>query len=81
MNKPGKIRLVFDIAAKTSGVSLNDQLETGPNLLKSLPRVLIWFRRFVIDISDMFLRFQIREIDRSTQRFLWRDKDRKQTPL
>ena len=57
-------------------MSLNDQLETGPDYLQSLLGVLIRFRQFPIaikaDIRDMFLRVKVRDIDRGTQRFLWR---------
>ncbi|CAL8128201.1 unnamed protein product [Orchesella dallaii] len=83
-NKPGKFRLVFDAAAKSKGVSLNDCLLTGPDLLRSLTSVLWNFRRHRIvisgDIEDMFHRVIIQEKDRCSQRFLWRDGDSSKAP-
>lgn len=74
VNKPGKVRLVFDAAAKLSGISLNDQLDTGPDLLQYLPGVLIRFRQFAVackaDIKDKYLRVGVRLEDRGAQMFL-----------
>ena len=62
-SKPGKLRLVFDAAARTRGTSLNDQLSSGLNYLNSLLGVLMRFRRkriaFTADIKEMFLQIKI----------------------
>lgn len=83
-SKPGKVRLVFDAAAKSGNVSLNDCLLAGPDLLQSLWGVLIRFRTgkiaFKGDVRDMFLRVKLREEDRDAQRFLWRGEDRNKPP-
>ncbi|XP_058811166.1 uncharacterized protein LOC131676054 [Topomyia yanbarensis] len=75
--KPGKVRLIWDAAAKINDVSLNSQLLKGPDLLTPLPTVLSQFRQFPIavcgDIKEMFHQIKIREQDRQSQRFLWRD--------
>lgn len=80
INKPGKVRLVFDAAAKSAGISLNDMLLAGPNLLNSLPGVIMRFRQhafaFKGDMKDMFLKIKLNKNDCNAQRFLWRGKER-----
>ncbi|XP_055711452.1 uncharacterized protein LOC129806705 [Phlebotomus papatasi] len=80
----GKIRVVFDCAAKSGNVSLNDLLMSGPDLLKSLPAVLENFRKgkfaFTGDIKEMFHRVYVRAEDTNYQRILWRGMDRKNEP-
>ncbi|XP_062539124.1 uncharacterized protein LOC134207415 [Armigeres subalbatus] len=74
--KPGKVRVIWDAAAKVAGVSLNSALLKGPDQLSSLPAVLFRFRLYQVavssDIQEMFHQIQIREADKSSQRFLWR---------
>ena len=41
--KPGKVQVVFDAAAKYKGKGLNKELFTGPDLLNSLVGVLLRF--------------------------------------
>lgn len=83
--KPDKLRIVHDAAAKSRSVCLNDMLLPGPDLLQSLPGVLMRFRQHLIavtaDIKDMFLRISIREEDRDMQRFLWREDHRTGPPI
>ena len=84
INKPGKLRLVFDAADTYKGISLNDNLLSGPDLLNSLLGVLFKFRSreiaFTADIADMFLRIKVTEKDQGAQLFLWRDNDKNRTP-
>ncbi|XP_062704691.1 uncharacterized protein LOC115265156 [Aedes albopictus] len=74
--KPGKVRIIWDAAAKAHGVSLNDMLLKGPDLLTSLPAVLCRFRQRKIaiagDIREMYHQLKIRREDRQVQRFLYR---------
>ena len=80
INKPDKLRVVFDCAARYKGTSLNDNLLQGPDLVNSLVGVLIRFRQesiaLVSDIQSMFHQGKVAEEDRSALRFLWwRDGD------
>ena len=72
-----KVRPVFDASATgRNGVSLNDCMEAGPNLMPSLPEILIRFRRRKIgltaDITNAFLQVGISDSDRDVSRFLWK---------
>ena len=84
VNNKDKIRLVFDAAARSHKVSLNDALMKGPDLLKTLFGVLLRFRQhrvaFKGDIKEMFLRIDIKDEDRRSQMFLWRGRNRTRNP-
>ncbi len=73
--KPGKIRVVFDSAAETSGVSLNKMLLSGPDLTNSLIGILLRFRigpvAFTVDIEQMFHSFFVSTEHRDFLRFFW----------
>ena len=77
--KPGKVRLVFDCAAKQGGISLNSQCFRGPDLNNKLLHVLLRFRQFefaiMADIEAMYLQVKIPEKDGNCLRFLWQDGD------
>ena len=74
-SKPGKLRVVFDCAAKQGDVSLNNQCFQGPDLNNKLGHVLLRFRQYryaiTADIEEMYLQVRILEKDRNTLRFLW----------
>lgn len=75
---------MFDAAAKSKGISLNDRLLTGPHLNNSPLGMIFKFRQrkiaFTADIQEMLL--QIKIIDEGTpfQLFYWRGNDRKVAP-
>ena len=71
-----KVRPVFDASAKgANNVSLNDCMETGPNLVPSLVEILCRFRRWpvavVADVRKAFLQICVRKEDQDVHRFLW----------
>lgn len=73
--KPNKLRVVFDCSAKFYGVSLNDTLLTGPDLINPLVGVLCRFRKeavaIICDIERMFYQFSVTPESRNYLKFLW----------
>ena len=72
-----KIRAVFDASCSVNGVSLNDCLYPGPNLLAKIFDILLRFRvnkiGILADIKQAFLNVSIHPDHRDFLRFLWRD--------
>ena len=75
LQKPGKVRVVFDCAARYKGASLNEQLLQGPSFTNSLVGVIMRFRQehfaIVADIEAMFHQVRVPVKDRDVLRFLW----------
>ncbi|XP_046580120.1 uncharacterized protein LOC124287661 [Haliotis rubra] len=73
--KPSQIRAVFDSSARYKGVSLNEILLQGPDLINELLGILLRFRRepvaILADIQQMFHCFEVEESHRNYLRFLW----------
>lgn len=72
------LRVVFNGAAKTSsGFSLNDLMEVGPNLQQDLMTLLLKWRQyqyaFVADIEKMFRQINVNKCDQNYQKIVWRD--------
>ncbi|XP_041785587.1 uncharacterized protein LOC121600865 [Anopheles merus] len=78
-NKPGKVRVVFDAAAKAQGVSLNTYLLNGPDLLAGLLSVLYKFREHRVAIvgviKEMFFQVRMKPDDQRSQMILWNEND------
>jgi hypothetical protein len=74
-HKPGKIRVVFDCAAKHFGISLNSVLLQGPDLTSSLLGVLMKFREesvaVMADIEAMYYQVRVPKDDIDCLRFFW----------
>jgi len=70
------IRPVFDASAKPKGkLSLNDCLETGPNLLEKIPSLLTKLRldkiAMTADIAKAFQQISVNKNHRNYLKFLW----------
>ena len=76
-NKPGKVWRVLNGASRFHGISLNNSLLVGPDLLQNLLFVLMRFRehKYAIfaDIEGMFMQVGLLESDQRSLRFLWRE--------
>lgn len=72
-------RVVFYCSAHMPGkLSVNDQLEKGPQLIADLARIFICYRLHVVtltaDIEKTFLQISVQPKDRNALRFLWYEK-------
>ena len=76
-HKPEKVRRVCNAAAKYQAVALNDELLSGPDLLRSLIGIIFRFREHQIaltaEIEARFLRVAVPNDDCRCLRFLWRE--------
>ena len=65
INKPGKVRVVFDAAPEFQNNSLNKNLLKGPDYLNSLVGILLRFHRdkfaVMADIEQMYLQIKVKE--------------------
>ena len=73
--RPDKVRVVFDCAAKYRGESLNEKILQGPDLTNSLVGVLMRFRQeqvaLMADVEAMFHQVKVDLHDANALRFLW----------
>lgn len=73
------VRLVWNSSQKCRGVSLNDLLLKGPDVLNSIRAVLLKFRRggfaALGDIKKMYNSVWLEDQEVHLHRFLWRDSE------
>lgn len=83
--KKDRIRGVFDASAKYQGISLNDVLLQGPDLINNLLGVIMRFRcenvAVTADIEQMFYCFEVNDKDRNYLRFFWYKNNNLEEPL
>ena len=74
-NKPGKVCIVFNCAAKHQGTSLNDQPLQGPDLTNNLVGILTCIPQepvaLMANMESMFHQVRISPNDCDTLQFLW----------
>ena len=78
-----KLRILYDVSARTSGQSLNECLYVGPKSGHNIMDILMRFRSHKIalaaDIEKAFLMISVSKTDRDVLHFLW-VKDINTTP-
>ena len=76
-NKPDKVRRVCNAASKFGGVSFNNNLMAGPDILQSMIGFIFRFREKQIaltaDVEAMFLQLKAPPTDCKVLQFLWRE--------
>nr|XP_034194882.1 uncharacterized protein LOC117611094 [Osmia lignaria] len=80
-----KLRVVFNGSSPTTtGLSVNDIMHTGANLLLNINDVLLWIRHhkciFATDITKMYRQVRVHEDDWNLQRILWIDEESNEVP-
>ena len=74
-DKPDKLRVTQDAAARVQGHCLNDYLLDGPDLMNKMSSIMIRFRRHPVvltaDIKDFFYRIELHPMDRAAVRIIW----------
>ena len=82
VNKPGKVRVVFDAAAQFDKISLNEKLLKGPDYLNMLIGIFLrfWWETYgvISDIEQMYHQIKIAENNQDAFRFVWRDNTGKE---
>ena len=83
-SKSTPLQIVFNSSAVYKGHKLNDYWMKGPDLLNDLFGVLLRFHEgqaaVLGDISKMYHRILIPEVDQQVHRFLWRNLDTEREP-
>ena len=75
VNKPEKMRIVFDCAAEFKGVSMNKRVLQGPDLTNKLIGVILRFRQDRVaamgDVEAMYHQVRVIPEHRYVLRFMW----------
>ncbi|XP_071941077.1 uncharacterized protein [Antedon mediterranea] len=75
-HKSTKVRIVWNSAARYNGLCLNDGFLKGPDLLNSLVKCLLHFRKenvaIVGEVKKIFNQIALATCDQAYHRFVWR---------
>ena len=80
LQKPGKIRVVFDCSAQYANMPINTELMSGPELANQAVGLLLKFRKkhvaFMTDIKSMFYQVLVPPHQRSLLHYLrWEENN------